>query len=85
VINLSPAAAEELRVDANLRGVAIADVDEGTPAQVVGFRAGDVILEVNGEKVVDTRELERLTQARQSVWRLQILRGGQVITTMLGG
>lgn len=85
VVNLSPAVAEELRVDATLKGVAIAEVDDGTPAQVVGFRAGDIVLEVNGDKVGDTRELERLTQARQSVWRLQILRGGQVITTMLGG
>ena len=85
VVNLSPAVAEELRLDGNLRGVVIANVENGTPAQILGLQPGDVVLEVNGEKVTRSRELDRLTQTPQRIWRLQISRGGQVISTVVGG
>lgn len=85
VVNMSPAVAEEFRVDGNLQGVVVTDIEDGTPAQAVGLRPGDVVLEVNGERVTRTRDLERLTQTPQRVWRLQIGRGGQVMTTVIGG
>ena len=49
VANLSPAVADELGLPANSKGVAVAKVQDG-PAQRF-FRRGDVILEVNGEKI----------------------------------
>jgi S1-C subfamily serine protease len=85
VANLSPAVAEEMRVDSHLQGVVITAVDEGTAAQAVGLRAGDIVLEINGEKVARSRELEGLMQTPQRVWRLQIMRGGQIMTTVVGG
>jgi S1-C subfamily serine protease len=85
VVNLSPAVAEELRLDANLQGVVITNVENGTPAQVVGLQPGDVVLEVNGEKVTRSRELEKLVASPQRIWRLQISRGGQIMTTTVGG
>jgi S1-C subfamily serine protease len=74
-----------MRVDSNLQGVVITAVDEGTAAQAVGLRAGDIVLEINGEKVARSRELEGLMQTPQRVWRLQIMRGGQIMTTVVGG
>jgi len=85
VVNLSPAVAEELRVEGYQEGVVIEEVEEGSPAQMVGFRPGDVIIELNGQKIAQTRDLEKATQSPQRVWRLQIGRGGQVISTVLGG
>jgi Do/DeqQ family serine protease len=85
VANLSPAVAEEMRVDGSIQGVIVTAIDEGTAAQAVGLRAGDVVLEINGEKVMRSRELERIVQTPQRVWRLQILRGGQIMTTVVGG
>jgi Do/DeqQ family serine protease len=85
VVNLSPAVAEEMRVDTNVQGVVVTAVEDGTAAQAVGLRPGDVILEINGEKVTRSRELERLTNAPQRVWRLQISRGGQIMTSVVGG
>jgi Do/DeqQ family serine protease len=85
VVNLSPAVAEELRIDSSIQGVVVSEVESGTPAQVVGLRPGDVVLEVNGEKVTRSRELEKLVQSPQRVWRLQISRGGQLMTTTVGG
>jgi Do/DeqQ family serine protease len=85
VLNVSPAVADELRIDGNIQGVVIAQIEDNSPAQVVGFQPGDLILEVNGEKIGRTRELERLTQTPQRTWRLQINRGGQIVSTVVGG
>jgi Do/DeqQ family serine protease len=85
VVNVSPAVADELRIDANLDGVAIATVADNSPAQAVGFQPGDVIVEVNGTRIARSRDLERMTQTPQRAWRLQINRGGQTLTTVLGG
>jgi Do/DeqQ family serine protease len=85
VVNLSPAVGEEFRIDSNIQGVVVTEVENGTPAQVVGLRPGDVVLEVNGEKVTRSRELEKLVASPQRIWRLQISRGGQIMTTTVGG
>ena len=47
VANLSPALADELRIDASTEGVVVLDVLDGTLAQNVGFRRGDVVVAVN--------------------------------------
>jgi Do/DeqQ family serine protease len=85
VENLSPAVAEELRIDGNLHGVVVSHVEDGTTAALVGLQPGDVLLELNGEKVARSKDVERLTRTPQRVWRLQISRGGQVMTTVIGG
>lgn len=78
VINLSPAAAEELGLDPFEHGVAIAEVGEGFAAQY-GFQRGDILRGVNG------RPVERVTDlvaalAGAGRWRLVIERGGQQIS-----
>ena len=85
VANLSPALAEELRLDAAAEGVVVLDVASGTPAQSVGFQRGDVLVSINNEKVAKTRDLDRLTKAGSRVWRVTIIRGGQQISAAFGG
>lgn len=85
VTDLSPALAEELRRDGNTQGVIILEVEDGTPAQLLGLRRGDLILSVNGSKVDHARTLDRLTQNPQRMWRVQIDRDGRVLTTVVGG
>jgi Do/DeqQ family serine protease len=84
LINASPAAAEELQVDAS-EGVIITEIDEGSPAQLVGFQKGDVVLAINGEKIGTTRDLDRIMRGGGQVWQFTINRGGQVLTTVFGG
>ncbi len=85
VSNLSPALAEELRLDANLQGVVILDVQVGTPAQRLGFQRGDLINTVNSEKIGKTLDLERISGQSSRVWRITLTRDGRQRSVTLGG
>jgi Do/DeqQ family serine protease len=85
VANLSPSLADELRLDTSSDGVVIVDVADGSPAQSVGLQRGDQVVSVNSEKVVKTRDLERMSKAGSRVWRVTIIRGGQQISAVFGG
>lgn len=85
IVNLSPAVAEELKVDTNATGVVVYDVEDNSPAAAAGFRPGDVILEVNNEKVARTGDLNQLTASPQRGWRVTVSRGGRSITAVLRG
>ncbi|MBV8839199.1 MAG: Do family serine endopeptidase [Alphaproteobacteria bacterium] len=85
IANISPAVADELRLDSTAEGVAVTDVADGSLAQSLGFQRGDVIAEVNGEKIARTRDLDRASKERQRLWRITIVRGGQQISVTFGG
>ena len=85
VANLSPALADELQVLNAEEGVVIVDVDSGSYASNLGFQRGDVIEEVNGERISKTRDLERLSGVPSRSWRIIILRGGQKISAVFSG
>ena len=85
VVNLSPAVTEEFSIEAFREGVVITEVAQGSAAANVGLQKGDVILAVNDAKIARTGELQRLTDTRRNWWKLTLGRGGQVITTVLGG
>jgi S1-C subfamily serine protease len=85
VANLSPALADELRLDAAAEGVAIIEIENGSTAQSLGFQRGDVVISVNGVKIANSRDLERIANSASRQWNLVILRGGQQINITLRG
>ena len=85
VANLSPAVADELRLDPLIEGVVIVAVAGASSAQNYGFQRGDVVLSVNNQTIAKTRDLERATAQQSRVWRVTILRGGQQISVTLSG
>jgi Do/DeqQ family serine protease len=85
VANLSPALADELRLDPQAEGVVITDVAEGSSARSVGFQKGDIVVSVNNEKIDKPADLERITSAGGRQWRITILRGGQQISVTFSG
>jgi Do/DeqQ family serine protease len=85
VANISPALAEQMRLDTATEGVLIVDVQDGSAAQNVGFQNGDLVLAVNGRKIAKTRDLDRITRQPVRLWRITILRGGRRISVILGG
>jgi len=85
VVNISPATIEDYSIANVHEGVAVIDTEEGSAAAMVGFQKGDVVVSLNGEKIATTRDLERAAAQRPYVWKLTINRGGQVITSVIGG
>jgi S1-C subfamily serine protease len=85
VANLSPALAEELRLDSAAQGVAVISLADGSPAQNLGFQKGDVVLSVNGAAIATTADLQKAVAQQSRLWRITILRGGQQISVVLGG
>jgi Do/DeqQ family serine protease len=85
VANISPALADELQLQNVDAGVVILDVDNGSYASNLGFQRGDVIQEVNGERIAKTADLARVSEAGSRTWRIVILRGGQKISVVFGG
>lgn len=61
-----------------VRGVAIAKVIEGSPAQSAGLQDGDVILKVNGDEIGSGRKLTRLISeiSPDHTAKVTVLRGG---------
>jgi len=85
VANISPAVAEDMRLDSDFEGVVVTAVPEDSTAANVGFQKGDIILAVNGQKVGRTSDLEKATGQAARYWRITVVRGGQQINVTLGG
>ena len=85
IANISPALADELRLEASTEGVVVLDVANGSLAQNLGFQRGDVIAQVNDEKITRTRDLDRVSKERTRLWRITLVRGGQTISVQFGG
>jgi len=85
VANLSPALADAMQVKSSAEGVVVLEVANGTLADNVGLRRGDIVLAVNNQKIAKTRDLERVAQAGARVWRVTIQRGGRRISAVFGG
>ena len=81
VINLSPAAAQELGADPfAARGVMISRIGENGLANEVGVQPGDIIKAINGQPITSTAQLQQALSAAGGSWRLTIVRRGQEIT-----
>jgi Do/DeqQ family serine protease len=85
VANISPALADELRLDAQAEGVVIVSIADGSTAQSIGFRKGDIVVSVNNQKIERSADLDRVTRAGGRQWRVTINRGGQQISVMFSG
>ncbi len=85
VASLSPALADELRLDPQTEGVVITGVADGSPAQSIGFEKGDIVVSVNNRKITSPADLERISAAGGRQWRVTINRRGQQISVMFSG
>jgi Do/DeqQ family serine protease len=84
-VNISPAVIEELSVQGASSGVVATDIEDGSVAQQFNLQKGDVILQVNNKKIATTRDMEEATGGRSYYWKITLQRGGQVVTTVVGG
>jgi Do/DeqQ family serine protease len=76
VANLSPAEAEEVGFDPFTAGVYIKAMSSSGAAARLSLRPGDIIREVNGQKINSTADLDRVMRTPASGWRIVFERGG---------
>ena len=82
---MSPAVAEELSFEGASQGVVVAAVSDNSTAAQVGVQKGDIVVAVNGRKIMTTRDLEKACAERAPLWDLTIQRGSETIRSQLGG
>jgi S1-C subfamily serine protease len=85
VANLSPALSDELSLSGPDRGVVVTETEDGSTAQQLGFRKGDVVRDINEASVGSTQELERASARNPRLWKVTIERGGRTFTSVFGG
>lgn len=83
--NLSPALAEEVRLEPDQTGVVVTEVEQGSPAQQVGLQVGDILRTINSQTIETTTQLAPILSSRPRQWRIAVERGGQLLTTVVGG
>jgi serine protease Do len=59
VEDLTPRMAERYGISGIKHGVVITEIEDGSPAEEIGFQEGDVILEINRKKVESLQDFER--------------------------
>jgi serine protease Do len=78
IANITPALADEMQLDMMAKGVIVTSVANPSQATRFGFRQGDIIRALNGERIASVEQLKRaLTQS--DGWQMSIQRGDQVL------
>jgi Do/DeqQ family serine protease len=85
VSNFTAELANRLRTDVSAEGVVVINISDGSTAQRVGLRPGDIVLEVNGVKIESTADLQRAARQDAREWRFTISRGGQRRNVVIRG
>ncbi len=80
VANLSPAFAEELKLDPMQRGVIVLGLRSDSPARRYRLlRPGDIILNINGERIEVVADLNKALNKDPASFRYRVQRGDRVI------
>lgn len=83
IANLSPALAENLRVDPMKNGVIVLDIERGSVAERLRLRRGDVFVSINGENVKSVAELDVRWRGQPGQLIVKIRRGDRMLTARL--
>ena len=78
VANITPALADELQMDLMASGVAVISIDDGSAAQRFGLREGDVVRQVNNDRIANVAQLRRALESTDG-WRIVLQRGDQML------
>lgn len=66
------------------RGILVSEVEKASPGEKSGFKAGDVILKVNGSSVRDLEDIrEELRESEKAEVPIDVLRRGKPMTLIL--
>ncbi|MGB9711145.1 MAG: DegQ family serine endoprotease [Thermodesulfovibrio sp.] len=85
VIDLDPSMAKQIGVDLEDRGVVVYKIEPGSPAETTGLRKGDLIMEIERQRIVSASDFQKAIRriSRPDVLVL-INRGGKKFYMILG-
>jgi S1-C subfamily serine protease len=84
VSNILPGVADELGLE-ETGGVVIISVRQGSIAARLGFRPGDIPVEIGGQAIESVTQLEKTLSQQQRVWMLSVKRGDKVLQLKVPG
>jgi serine protease Do len=73
VANISAETARRFQLERNQKGVIVTDIDPGSPAELAGIQAGDVIEEVNRQPVESVEDFNKAMSAAKDNETLLLL------------
>ncbi len=79
VMNMSPAVADELAIEAGQGGVIVAEVPQGVFAAQF-LKAGDYIVGINGREIDSVSTLRTMVSSQPDRWSVSVRRDGEVRT-----
>ncbi len=84
VSNILPALADEMGLD-QTDGVVVLSIRNGSIAQNLGFRPGDIIVEIAGAPIANVAELEKAVSSRKRLWQVSVKRGERLLQLQVPG
>lgn len=85
IVNISPAVTEEMGNLGTDSGVVIYKV-QGSTAGSIGLQRGDVVVSMNGEKIISVNQFVKLLRGqRVPQWQIRLRRKGQTINLNISG
>jgi serine protease Do len=78
VANITPALADELQMDLMASGVVVVSIDDASAASRFGIRQGDVVRQVNNDRIANVAQLRRALESTDG-WRIVLQRGDQML------
>ena len=84
VSNIVPAIADEMSLD-QTDGVVVLSVRNGSAAQSLGFRPGDILVAVNGVEATTVSDVEKALTEHQRLWQISVKRGDRVLQLQVPG
>ncbi len=85
IANMSPALAQSLGLSSETKGVVVLAVQSGSVANRIGIEPHDLVRNLNGSAVNSVAEVKRLVHEPRREWRLQIDRGGRLLSVTIQG
>lgn len=85
VETVSAPVAQDLGLPFDARGVVVKAVEANSPADDMGIRAGDIILNLNGQDIVDAETFKRIANDRPRAWRIELQRNGRTLRAQVSG
>ncbi len=82
---MNPALADEYNLSYDAKGVVVVDIAKGSNSAQVGFKTGDVILNLNGTDIRTNDDFDRIASGNARSWQIVFQRDGKVSRAYLSG